>query len=108
MLHVPRNDFYDVADFFSGEDATAVDYESGGVRRHIRVIFNNRSAPSQMADGTFQNAGPNALCMTRDVYDANNDATLTVEGVSYYVIGVEPEGQGFTRLRLSLDQVVKE
>lgn len=45
---------------------------------------------------------PQLVCETADISDMDKSTeTLTINGVDYRVIGVEPDGTGLTRLRLS-------
>lgn len=46
---------------------------------------------------------PQLVCATADLVDFDKKAeTLTIAGTDYRVLGVEPDGTGVSRLRLSL------
>lgn len=45
--------------------------------------------------------GPQALCASADVTDAVHGSTLEIGGVTYFVIGIQPDGTGMTLLILS-------
>lgn len=49
----------------------------------------------------YQNANPNCLCKTSDVPTADDRATIIRNAVTYYVMDVQPDGTGITRLILS-------
>jgi len=93
----PISDFIDTDSF--GQAATYT--PSGGGPASITIIFDNEFFLSTIAGSGYENTNPTALCKTTDVSTATNGATLVTDSVTYYVIGVQPDGTGFTKLILS-------
>lgn len=58
---------------------------------------------SDIAGVGYENARPVLTCRSEDVDDATQSARVSVEGVNYYVIGIQPDGDGLTDLVLSED-----
>jgi hypothetical protein len=76
---------------------------SGDAPKQITVIFD---APFQLtsAQGVeYQNAEPQCLARTSDVADANDQATILINTITYKVREVQPDGTGITRLILTRD-----
>ena len=91
--------FFDADDF--GTDATYT--PSGGSAVTIRVIFDDVFHAVSPQEGEVEVSGPQALARTADVPSAGHSDTLAVHGVTYKVIGVQPDGSGLTLLTLSKD-----
>ena len=53
-------------------------------------------------DGRVAVESKNPTCLARasDVSDANHAATIVISGTTYNVVGVQPDGTGFTELEL--------
>jgi hypothetical protein len=78
---------------------------SEGAAKTVTVIFD---APFQLTSAQgleYQNAEPQCLVATSDVADANDQATILIDAVTYKVREVQPDGTGITRLILSRDTV---
>lgn len=93
----PIADFFDTDSF--GQSATYT--PSGGSASSITIIFDNEFSLSNVIGSIYENTNPMALCKTSDVSGATNGATLVTGSVTYNVIGVQPDGTGFTKLILS-------
>ncbi len=93
----PISEFINTDDF--GQSATYT--ASGGSPATITIIFDNEFFLSTIVGSGYENTNPTALCKTTDVSTATNGATLVTDSVTYYVIGVQPDGTGFTKLILS-------
>ena len=76
-----------------------------GSRLHNITLtaFNNEWLAAEFIDSEFENAEPAAFAPTSSVSTAAIGHTLKVDGTTYQIIGVEPDGNGLTRLRLSQD-----
>jgi len=93
----------DLDSFFGDFAIDAVLARQSGTVSVCRVIFDNNYLTLL---GTVDFAGvassePGAVCKSSDVAGARHGDTLTVNGATYAVIGVEPDGSGITILRLS-------
>ena len=49
---------------------------------------------------TVESQTPTALCRSSDVSNADHAATIVISGTTYNVVGVQPDGTGFTILAL--------
>ena len=90
------SEFFETSDFAQSASYTP----SGGSAATIYVIFDNEFSLSNIGIG-FENSAPQVMAKTSDVSAATNGATIVIDSVTYYVIGVEPDGTGVTRLILS-------
>lgn len=82
---------------------TATYTGSGAAAKSITIIFD---APFQLTSAQgieYQNAEPQCLCRTSDVSDANDQATILINTITYKVREVQPDGTGITRLILTRD-----
>jgi hypothetical protein len=84
----------------------AVHTPQGGAASNIKVIFNNAHQTIEMLGGGVgvESTNPSALCKTSDVSATKHGDTLAISGKTYYIIGVQPDGAGITRLILSENQ----
>ena len=69
----------------------------------IRCQFENEFAQQLPGEVGVAAASPRAYCRTEDVSTAAVDDTLVIDGTTYNVIAVEPDGTGVTVLVLSKD-----
>lgn len=94
----------DLAPFFADFGVSAIYTPVGGVAATITVIFNkDYSLPQGVGEVGIPTSAPVATCKTADVSTASRGATLVIDGVTYNVIEVAPDGTGITHLRLSED-----
>lgn len=71
----------------------------------IPVIFDSEySVVQEIGEPGMGVLTPQALCKTADVANASRGDTLVVNGTTYYVQEVRPDGTGITTLILSRDQ----
>lgn len=83
-------------DILEDEDI-GVDAIYGG--ETIRVRFKNGFVVVNGVETT----APIAECLDTDIPGVSHDDTITVGGVTYAVIGIQPTGDGATKLILSED-----
>jgi hypothetical protein len=104
-MHIPSGSVYDVNVFFESDFAEDAEYTpSGGAGVDIKVVFDEAYQATTIGkDLAYSNANPSVLCKSVDVETATEGDTLIIADVTYYVIAVEPEGTGITRLVLSKD-----
>ena len=69
----------------------------------INLLFLNEFDAAIVFDQEIEMQAPECLAETADVPDISHGETITIAAVTYYVIGVEPEGTGVTRIKLSKD-----
>lgn len=84
-----------------GTSWVSTDTENLEVYASIPVVFQSQYSPMDVGDFSMQNNAPQAMCRTADVSDATKAGTLTVDGVTYYIISEQPDGNGTTLLLLS-------
>lgn len=76
----------------------------GGSPSSIKVLFDKPYVGvSQGGEVLVESANPTAFCKTSDVSDADHAATLEVSGVTYNVVGVQPDAEGMTLLELEVN-----
>lgn len=93
----PISEFFETTDF-----AQSVTYTpSGGSSVSILGIFDNEFSLNDISEMGYQNMNPYITCKTSDVNNATNGDTFVISSVTYYVIGVQPDGTGITRIILS-------
>jgi len=85
-----------MTDILEDEDI-GVDAIYGG--ETIRALFQNGFVVINGVETT----APMAECLDTDINGVGHDATITVNGVTYTVIGIQPTGHGTTKLILSED-----
>lgn len=90
--------------YFTDFAVDAAFSHAGGQASIIKVIFDNDFKAVNLATGEVESTGPQAVCKTSDVSNAVHGDTLTVGCISYYIIGIQPDGTGITILFLSKDQ----
>ncbi|HLB00905.1 MAG TPA: hypothetical protein VJO14_05935 [Bacteroidota bacterium] len=84
---------------------TATYIRQGYASAQVPVIFGNEyvvaQGPGEQGIGT---SAPTALCKTADVPAAAEGDTLTIDGMTYRILEVQPDGTGITLLILSKDR----
>lgn len=94
----------DLAGYFDaevfGDSAT---YTHGATPATITVLLDAPTDAQNLATGEVEITAPVAWARTADVSSASHGDTLVVSGTTYYIIGVQPDGTGVTRLILSED-----
>lgn len=76
---------------------------AGGAASNIKIIFDNDFKAINLITGEVELAGPQAICKTSDVSTAIHGDTLVINSITYYIIGIQPDGTGITILILSRD-----
>lgn len=77
---------------------------SGGVVKTIKVVFDSEYLSVQVVgDVGVESASPAAHCKTSDLTGVKHNDTLVIEGTTYYVTEIHPDGTGMTLLILSKD-----
>ena len=66
----------------------------------IKGIFENGYTEIEGANIGLESLAPSYTCRTSDVSSAKHGDTLTIDGVAYSIVGVQPDGQGITMLTL--------
>jgi hypothetical protein len=70
----------------------------------IYGIFNNGYAGVALHTGIVESSSPEFTCKSTDVSTAVHGDSIIINAVTYKIIGVQVQGDGFTILVLSLDQ----
>ncbi len=64
-------------------------------------LFDRQYRTASVESFGIEDASPSVLCIDADLGGADrHDDTAIIRGASYLVIGAEPDGLGFTRLKL--------
>ncbi len=66
-------------------------------------IFDDAYESVNIATGEITMTAPRFLCRTADVTSVAQGTAVTIGGVAYKVINIEPDGTGMTALALSKD-----
>lgn len=87
----------DLADFLKdfGESALI----NGGTE--ITVIFDNEYAMAVPMGADIESSKPIATAVSSDVENLSHEDTLEIREVVYKIVGIHPDGTGFTTLILS-------
>lgn len=99
--------FYDndISLFFTDFAVDAVYTPQGGPASTIKVIFNNEYNRVVDINGFagIESSAPQAVCKTTDAANARHGDTLVINGTTYYIAEIMPDGTGITVLALSRD-----
>lgn len=92
----------DLSDVFLNTDefADSATFTHGGSPATIKGIFDNEYLAVQGVESLY----PVFRTATSDVADAAHNDTLVINGTTYYITGIQPDGTGVTLLILSKDQ----
>jgi len=69
----------------------------------VKCIFNAPYKAVNMATGQLETTAPEAHCLAADVAAVKHKDTVIINGVTYKIKGIEPDGNGITVLILSKD-----
>ena len=86
----------DLSPFFSTSDFAVEALWNGATS--VPVIFDSEYI--EALRGVVEGSGPVALCAAADVPGIAHGDTQVIDGVTYKVRGVEPDGTGLVLLRL--------
>lgn len=86
----------DISDVFFNSDEFADDGVLNSITA-IKVIFDDGFVAAQGRESS----SPTALCISTDVADVVHGNTLEINGTTYFVTGIQPDGTGTTLLILS-------
>ncbi len=76
----------------------------GGSPASITVIFDKPYlGVGENGEVVVESTNPTCICRTIDVSDADHAATIVIDSVTYNVVGVQPDGTGFTILELQVN-----
>ncbi|MBW7887451.1 MAG: hypothetical protein H3C35_03695 [Bacteroidetes bacterium] len=75
----------------------------GEQAKSVRCIWNEPYQLTIVQGVGFQNSFPNGLFASNDVDGINDKATMVRNGVTYYVMEVQPDGTGMTTIIFSKD-----
>lgn len=67
----------------------------------INVIFNDAYEAANPATGEVETTYPNVLAKTSDIAGAKHRDTFLINGKTYEVIKIQPDGEGMTLLSLT-------
>jgi hypothetical protein len=82
----------DLANFYSTDDfAVSATLTVGSTVTTIKVIFSAPFSAMSPASGRIETTQPEARCKTSDVTTAVHGSTLAIGGVTYKVIGKQPQ-----------------
>lgn len=98
MAEEPLDEYVDPAIF-----GTVATYTLGHAISLINVVFLKPYEALRLGTIEIENAAPTAICRSADVPGVDHTATLTIDGVTYYVHEVKPDGTGITELVLAVE-----
>ena len=90
--------FFDSDDFASSTTFTDV---SAGTSSTVKGIFDKESVEQAVGEAGLIEEVPVFTCKTSDVSDATFNDTLVIDGTTYYIKEILPDGTGVTRITLS-------
>jgi hypothetical protein len=96
-------EFGAVDDLFPDELAQLVTVTIAGVSQDIRGVFVDEYSTTQLFNGAVENASPSLTVRTSDVEGIGRGSSVIVDGLTYFVVEVRPDGAGVTTLILSKD-----
>ena len=90
--------FFDSNDFASSATFTDV---SAGTSSTVKGIFDKESVEQAVGEAGLIEEVPVFTCKTSDVSNATFNDTLAIDGTTYYIKELLPDGTGVTRITLS-------
>ena len=90
--------FFDSDDFASSATFTDV---SAGTSSTVKGIFDKESVEQAVGEAGLIEEVPVFTCKTSDVSYATFNDTLAIDGTTYYIKEILPDGTGVTRITLS-------
>lgn len=89
-----------ISDF--GQSATYT--PSGGPSTEINVLFDHEYLGVDATGGVVvESVHPTVLALTSDVPNAAHGESVVIGPEVYYIVGVQPDGQGMTQLILEVN-----
>ena len=77
---------------------------SGGPSKEITVLFDHEYLGVDATGGVLvESVHPTILALTSDVPNAAHGESLVIGPEVYYIVGVQPDGQGMTQLILEIN-----
>lgn len=70
---------------------------------NVTVIFDNNFEMLNIQTGEIEGASPQCAIKTAAIANITHGKTLAINGTTYLIRGVQPDGTGMTRLILSKD-----
>jgi hypothetical protein len=94
-------DFSADLDIFLADFGEAITYTpQGGQVKTITGIFDLSYAAATLGLGSAESSDPAATCKSSDLSGARHGDTMAIRGVTYAIKAIEPDGTGFTIVRL--------
>ena len=90
--------FFDSDDFASSATFTDV---SAGTSSTVKGIFDKESVEQAVGEAGLIEEVPVFTCKTSDVSNATFNDNLAIDGTTYYIKELLPDGTGVTRITLS-------
>lgn len=92
--------------FFSDFAVTATYTPAAGADKMVKVIFDAVYESVSMYDGVaVSSASPAAHCKSADVVGVKANDALAIDGSTYRIAEIQPDGTGMTTLILSRDMI---
>jgi hypothetical protein len=70
----------------------------------ISVLFDAAGTIQNINGVLVETSAPQATCLSSDVASATHNDTITINGITYYIMQILPDGVGMSKLILSEDQ----
>lgn len=96
MIQDPLNVF--IADFCENEEVTFT-WLAGS--KSCKAIFDNGYVDANIGETVLDTTQPRLTCKHEDVKDVPRESLVTVRGVPYSVVQVQPDGTGFAIVQLA-------
>lgn len=88
--------------FYLSDFAIEVTYKfQSGTEKTIKAIYDNDYISSMMEGIIVENANPRIIAKTSDIANARIGDTIVVNGITFNVINVRPDGTGITTIELT-------
>ena len=89
--------------FFFGDFSQTVTLQLKLEDRDVQALFFNSSTEIYQLDQVNTDGPPCLLVQTADTIDFNKDCKVSIDEMIYNILGIEPDGTGFTKITLEKD-----
>lgn len=91
---------------FAEDEALVFEWETetGECSKTCKGIFDNSFVDAATGETVLDTTAPRLTCLHSDVRGVPREALVTVRGVAYSVVQIQPDGTGFATVQLAHEE----